>query len=142
MCERYGSPELKVSELLLFFHWLKCGRYGRFYGMVDALFITSALLAFMDERKADINRLKASRNKSEENSKNKIYGHTELALLYFTNILLKSASTQLTRRIQRNEELWEALKKAEYCKGQRIYTPLQRDILFEHLGAPDCWTVE
>lgn len=62
-------PQLKVSELLLFFHRLKCGRYGRFYGMVDALFITSALLAFMDERKADINRIKASRKKTEDNSK-------------------------------------------------------------------------
>lgn len=30
-------PYLKVTELLLFFHRLKCGRYGRFYGMVDAL---------------------------------------------------------------------------------------------------------
>lgn len=29
-------PYLKVTELLLFFHRLKCGRYGRFYGMVDA----------------------------------------------------------------------------------------------------------
>lgn len=30
-------PFLKASEILLFFHRLKCGRYGRFYGSVDAL---------------------------------------------------------------------------------------------------------
>lgn len=92
----------------------------------------------------NISNSKKERNKTMDKkfNKNKIYGHTELALLYFTNILPKSASTQLTRWIQRDEELWEALKKAGYRKGQRIYTPLQRDILFEHLGAPDCWTVE
>ena len=42
---------LKTTELLLFFHRLKCGRYGRFYGTVDALFIASALLQFLDERR-------------------------------------------------------------------------------------------
>lgn len=50
---------LKTSELLLFFHRLKCGRYGRFYGAVDALFIASALLLFLDERRKDLARLQA-----------------------------------------------------------------------------------
>lgn len=58
-------PYLKVSELLLFFHRLKCGRYGRFYGMVDALFIASALLQFMDERRTETARYKAARKKAE-----------------------------------------------------------------------------
>jgi len=52
-------PLLKVSELLLFFHRLKCGRYGRFYGAVDALFISSALLKFTDERRKEIGRIKS-----------------------------------------------------------------------------------
>lgn len=55
ICSEY--PRLRVSELLLFFHRLKCGRYGRFYGAVDALFITSALLLFMDERRNDLARI-------------------------------------------------------------------------------------
>ena len=59
-------PYLKVSELLLFFHRLKCGRYGRFYGMVDALFITSAILLFLEERRTESNRFKAARKKMEE----------------------------------------------------------------------------
>ena len=49
-------PNLKASEILLFFHRMKCGRYGRFYGMVDALFITSSLLQFMEERRTDLAR--------------------------------------------------------------------------------------
>ena len=58
-------PYLKVTELLLFFHRLKCGRYGRFYGMVDALTVTSALMQFMGERLTETNRYKAARKKEE-----------------------------------------------------------------------------
>ena len=50
-------PFLKASELLLFFYRLKCGKYGRFYGTVDALTITTSLLQFMDERKRELGRL-------------------------------------------------------------------------------------
>ena len=59
-------PYLKVTELLLFFHRLKCGRYGRFYGMVDALFITSALVQFMEERRTETKRFLATRMKEDK----------------------------------------------------------------------------
>lgn len=41
---------LKVSELMLFFFRFKAGKYGRFYGSVDPMAITSALIDFLDER--------------------------------------------------------------------------------------------
>lgn len=41
---------LKVSELMLFFHRFKAGHYGRFYGSVDPLVITTALRDFCKER--------------------------------------------------------------------------------------------
>ena len=41
---------LKVSELMLFFHRFKSGRYGRFYGSVDPLVITTSLREFIKER--------------------------------------------------------------------------------------------
>ena len=44
--------------------------------------------------------------------KSKVWGHTELARLYFPGILLKSASAQLSLWIRRDEELLEDLKKA------------------------------
>lgn len=43
-------PWLKVSELMLFFFRFKSARYGRFYGTVDPLIITSALREFVTER--------------------------------------------------------------------------------------------
>lgn len=58
-------PGLKVTEVLLFFHRVKCGRYGRFYGMVDAMFITSALLAFMEERRTEMARYKTVQQREE-----------------------------------------------------------------------------
>ena len=41
---------LKVSELMLFFHWFKSGKYGKLYGSVDPLAITTSLRAFIVER--------------------------------------------------------------------------------------------
>ncbi|MDR1161639.1 MAG: hypothetical protein LBK45_04790, partial [Tannerellaceae bacterium] len=63
---RVEYPKLKASEVLLFFQRLKCGRYGRFYGMVDALFITSALAQFMHERRADLIRIDEERKEREK----------------------------------------------------------------------------
>jgi hypothetical protein len=65
---RAEYPQLKASEALLFFQRLKCGRYGRFYGMVDALFITSALGQFMQERRIDLIRIDEERKEREKNA--------------------------------------------------------------------------
>ena len=74
--------------------------------------------------------------------KSRIYGHTELAMLYFRDIQPKSASTQLTRWINRDIELYEELLLAGDRKGQRLYTPLQLSILIDHLGDPDTWEIK
>ncbi|WP_288207550.1 DUF4248 domain-containing protein [uncultured Parabacteroides sp.] len=72
---------------------------------------------------------------------NRVYGHTELALLYFPDILPKSASSQLALWINRDEELLSDLLKAGYKKGQRMYTPRQVAILVDHLGEPETWKI-
>lgn len=41
---------LKVSEFCLFCLWLKCGKYGRFYGVIDPLIITNSLQQFAKDR--------------------------------------------------------------------------------------------
>lgn len=45
---------LKVTELMLFFHRFKSGRYGRFYGNVDPLVITTSIREFIHERNHEI----------------------------------------------------------------------------------------
>jgi hypothetical protein len=48
---------LKVSEIMLFLHRFKAGRYGRFYGSIDTLVIVTALRHdFMSERAAAIQK--------------------------------------------------------------------------------------
>lgn len=56
---------LKVSELMLFFHRFKSGRYGRFYGSVDPLVITRALRDFIPERNSAIDIYERERKKKE-----------------------------------------------------------------------------
>ena len=72
---------------------------------------------------------------------NRIYGHQELALLYFPNVLPSSASTQLTRFIRRDPELLSALEAIGYRKGIRLYTPLQVRTIVDHMGDPENWNL-
>lgn len=68
-----------------------------------------------------------------------IYGHKELAMLYFPDIMPESASRQLTRWIHRDPELYEELTRAGYIDRQRVFSPIQTTILFNHLGDPHNW---
>lgn len=62
---------LKVSELMLFFHRFKSGRYGKFYGTVDPVLICQTLREFIKERNNEIDRIEAEerRLKREESAK-------------------------------------------------------------------------
>lgn len=48
IASRYGY--LKVTEVMLLFHRLKQGDYGRFYGSIDPQIITIAISKFITER--------------------------------------------------------------------------------------------
>lgn len=65
---------LSVTELMLFFHRFKSGRYGHFYGAVDPMVITTSLRKFSDERAALYERHKQElqEKKFEESKKNAI----------------------------------------------------------------------
>ena len=67
---------LKVSELMLFFHRFKSGKYGRFYGSVDPLVITTSLRSFLIERNIAIEereRMERERKAEEERKKTITY---------------------------------------------------------------------
>lgn len=57
---------LTVTEMMLFFHWFKSGRYGRFYGSVDPLVITTSLRSFVKERNQMIERYEQEQRELEE----------------------------------------------------------------------------
>lgn len=63
---------VKVSEFLLFFAWFKAGKYGKFYGNVDPMVITTAFREFMEDRGrkyAEIENIIAERKREEEKKK-------------------------------------------------------------------------
>lgn len=60
-----GFPYLNAAEVLLFFARFKTGRYGRFYGAVDPLIITSALRDFCKERVNEITAIELARQAQE-----------------------------------------------------------------------------
>lgn len=69
---------LKVSELMLFFHRFKAGRYGRFYGSVDPLVITISLREFIKERAVAHERHdQEEREKEEEEHRKCVISHEE-----------------------------------------------------------------
>jgi len=68
-----------------------------------------------------------------------VYSHMEVALMFFPDIQPKSASRQLTRWIFRDDELMAELLQAGYTRGQRLYSPAQVSIIFDHLGDPETW---
>lgn len=47
---------LNTAEICLFIARFKAGKYGRFYGAIDPMKITSAMLDYMSERRKDIER--------------------------------------------------------------------------------------
>lgn len=59
---------LRMSEMMLFFAYLMSGRYGRFYGSVDPMLITSALRQFINDRNDDIDRIERQRQQQNLNA--------------------------------------------------------------------------
>ena len=69
---------LKVSELMLFFHRFKSGRYGKFYGSVDPMVITTSLRSFLLERAYEIDeRDKLEREIEDRESQRKAITYEE-----------------------------------------------------------------
>ena len=57
---------MKITELLLFFHRFKSGRYGHFFGNVDPLVIMEALRIFVAERNDIIHDVEERERKERE----------------------------------------------------------------------------
>ncbi len=57
---------LKLTEIMLFFRKFKKGEYGRFYGSVDPLIITTALREFLKDRNYAYFRQEQKEREAEE----------------------------------------------------------------------------
>lgn len=77
---------LKVTELMLFFYRLQCSYYGRFYGSVDAMLITEALLQFGAERRLELARFESEKLEREKQAR---HGKQPDAITYDDYLVLK-----------------------------------------------------
>ena len=56
---------LKVTEWMVFFYQFKGGKYGKFYGAVDPMVITTAIPLFLQERARAIDEREDAQRKAE-----------------------------------------------------------------------------
>ena len=54
-------PQLRLTDVMLFFSRFKAGCYGRFYGKTDSLVITTALAQYVEWRTREMQRIEAAR---------------------------------------------------------------------------------
>ena len=70
---------INAAEICFFIARFKSGKYGRFYGSIDPLKITSAMLDYVSERRKDIERKERERYRNQRQS---ITIHTSKLLVY------------------------------------------------------------
>jgi len=85
---QYGF--LKVTEIMLFLHHIKAGRYGHFYGTVDPQRITDALREFLEWRYNEISRIEKQRE--QERWARELEERKKTAITYDEYIALKNGN--------------------------------------------------
>lgn len=77
---------LKFTELMLFFHQFKAGKYGAFYGTVDPQKITVALLEFVKERFVKLQELERKAQKEIMDKKRQEWQQTGITRAEYEKI--------------------------------------------------------
>lgn len=76
-------PFLKVSEMMLFLYRFKSGKYGRFYGLVDPIIITTSLREFVNETSIEKDRYQQEEErKAAEASRKRAITYEEFCRRY------------------------------------------------------------
>lgn len=74
---------LKVSEMMLFFYRFKSGKYGRFYGIVDPIIITTSLREYVNEINIEKDRYQQEEErKAAEESRKRAITYEEFCRRY------------------------------------------------------------
>lgn len=72
----------KISELMLFFHRFKCGKYGQFYGVIDPQKLMSAIQAFASDRISETRSIETRRQQEELNRMRDEWRRSTTAISY------------------------------------------------------------
>lgn len=66
-----------------------------------------------------------------------IYSVAEVALLFFPESLPQNALRRFRYLLKGDPALWQALTEARFRSHQRMFTPMQYEIIVRFLGEPD-----
>ena len=81
---QFGS--LNDAEICFFIARFKSGKYGRFYGSIDPLKITSAMLDYVSERRKDIERKERERYRNQREKEIEERGNNRISYAEYIEI--------------------------------------------------------
>ena len=99
---------LKVSEMMLFFFRFKSGKYGRFYGVVDPIVITTSLREFVNEINIEKDRyLQEDERKEAEESRKRAITYEEFCRRYKQPIKGNPMERLASKKARNRVKPWE-----------------------------------
>lgn len=78
ICNKYS--DLKLTEMALFFNGLKMAEYGVFYGKIDPIVITKALIVFRQKRTEAIEKYQREEHNNQQREKQADWSQTAISL--------------------------------------------------------------
>lgn len=121
---------LKISELMLFFHWFKSGKFGRFYGSVDPLVITTSLRDFMKERVRVIEKYEQEqREKAEEESRKRKISWEEYCKIEGRQGETHPLMRNVEKKQEQAEDVEQGIKSAEGILSEYNLTENSRQMM-------------
>lgn len=87
---------LKVTEIHLFLHRFKAGKYGTFYGCIDPLQITYGLAQFVEQRRTEIAKIQQKQNEEQIYRQRKQWAETAVSRQQYEQ--LKKTNNYETRK--------------------------------------------
>jgi hypothetical protein len=89
----------KASELLLFFHQFKAGKYGELYGSVDPLRVSSALVEFASYRRDMLFRIETKSREEQRILNSEAYETNAITIQQYRR-----------RKLKRSKKIWSVKK--------------------------------
>ena len=84
------SDYLKATEILLFFHKLKAGDFGGFYGAVDPQKVGECLIAFKNWRSAELDKVYNKQAQERREQKRKEWQKTGITRKEYEELRMKN----------------------------------------------------
>ena len=116
------SKYLKASEILLFFHKLKAGDFGGFFGVVDPQKVGEYLNAFIDWRSQTLDKVKNRRAQEERERKREEWQRTGITREEYEKRRYSSSFATACPDAQREGDNGSAFA----TRKQRIHHPIAR----------------